>query len=93
MTATSKRRLLGEDDEDRLSIHSSSPRDECACRDPASSSPLQRLVQGKRWMSDHMFLELFALGGSLPGPTSTEVSFALGAVKQGVFGERGRDTP
>ncbi|KAG1680569.1 hypothetical protein FOA52_015016 [Chlamydomonas sp. UWO 241] len=46
----------------------------------------RRLVQAKRWMSDDLFLELFALGGALPGPTSTEVSFAMGAVKKGVLG-------
>lgn len=44
----------------------------------------QRLV-GK-WLPEEMFLELFAVGGCLPGPTSTQVSFALGTVKKGVFG-------
>ena len=32
---------------------------------------LQRLV-GK-WLPEEMFLELFAVGGCLPGPTSTQV--------------------
>ena len=45
---------------------------------------MQRLV-GK-WLPEEMFLELFAVGGCLPGPTSTQVSFALGAVKKGVVG-------
>ena len=47
----------------------------------------QRLVQKKRWMSEQLYLELFALGGCLPGPTSTQVSFALGTVKKGVLGK------
>lgn len=46
----------------------------------------KRLVETKRWMSEQLFLELFALGGCLPGPTSTQLSFALGAVKKGVLG-------
>ena len=46
----------------------------------------RRLVEKMRWMSDHLFLELFALAGCLPGPTSTQVSFSLGAVKKGVLG-------
>lgn len=31
-------------------------------------------------------MELFALAACLPGPTSTQVSFALGAVKKGISG-------
>ncbi len=38
-------------------------------------------------MSEDLFLEMYALCGSLPGPTSTELSFAMGALKQGVTGE------
>lgn len=40
-------------------------------------------------MSEQMYLELFALGGCLPGPTSTQLSFAMGTVKKGVLGELG----
>ena len=56
-------------------------------------SPLfmQRLVEKKRWMSEQLFMELFALGGCLPGPTSTQVSFAMGTVKKGVLGESGKE--
>lgn len=42
-------------------------------------------------MSEQLYLELFALGGCLPGPTSTQVSFALGTVKKGVLGEHPGD--
>lgn len=34
-----------------------------------------------------VFAELFSLGQCLPGPTSTQVSFAIGTVKKGVLGE------
>ena len=37
-------------------------------------------------MSETVFLELFSLSSCLPGPTSTQVSFALGAVKRGIPG-------
>lgn len=47
----------------------------------------QRLVEKLRWMSDEVYMELFALGQCLPGPTSTQVSFALGTVRKGVLGE------
>lgn len=46
----------------------------------------RRLVDKLKWMSDILFLELFALSGCLPGPTSTQVSFAMGAVKKGFPG-------
>lgn len=38
------------------------------------------------WMSAGVFTELLALGQCLPGPTSTQVSFAIGAVKKGIPG-------
>ncbi len=40
-----------------------------------------------RWMSHAVYMELFALGSCLPGPTSTQVSFAIGTVRQGVSGK------
>eukprot|EP00882_Tetradesmus_deserticola_P027131 GHRQ01029998.1.p1 GENE.GHRQ01029998.1~~GHRQ01029998.1.p1 ORF type:complete len:187 (+),score=69.32 GHRQ01029998.1:572-1132(+) len=47
----------------------------------------RRLVEKLHWMSDEVYGELFALGQFLPGPTSTQVSFAVGIVKKGVTGE------
>ena len=47
---------------------------------------LQILIDKLKWMSNGVFLELFALGQCLPGPSSTQVSFALGTVKKGVLG-------
>lgn len=47
---------------------------------------LQTFIQKRRWMSETVFLELFSLSSCLPGPTSTQVSFALGAVKKGIPG-------
>eukprot|EP00199_Chlamydomonas_sp_CCMP681_P001026 CAMPEP_0119109864 /NCGR_PEP_ID=MMETSP1180-20130426/24373_1 /TAXON_ID=3052 ORGANISM="Chlamydomonas cf sp, Strain CCMP681" /NCGR_SAMPLE_ID=MMETSP1180 /ASSEMBLY_ACC=CAM_ASM_000741 /LENGTH=522 /DNA_ID=CAMNT_0007095877 /DNA_START=95 /DNA_END=1660 /DNA_ORIENTATION=- len=46
----------------------------------------KRLVEKLRWMSTEVFLELFALGQCLPGPSSTQVSFAMGTVRKGVLG-------
>ena len=37
-------------------------------------------------MSASVYLELLALSQCLPGPTSTQVSFALGVVQKGVLG-------
>lgn len=37
-------------------------------------------------MSEEVYGELFALGQFMPGPTSTQVSFAIGIVKKGVPG-------
>ncbi len=37
-------------------------------------------------MSHAVYMELFALGSCLPGPTSTQVSFAIGTVRKGVLG-------
>lgn len=47
---------------------------------------MQTFIQKLKWMSESVFMELFALGACLPGPTSTQVSFALGAVKRGIPG-------
>ena len=38
------------------------------------------------WITSTVFLELLALSQCLPGPTSTQVSFALGVVQKGVSG-------
>lgn len=47
---------------------------------------MQTFIQKLKWMSETVFMELFALAACLPGPTSTQVSFALGAVKKGIPG-------
>ena len=47
---------------------------------------LQVFVEKHRWISSTIFLELLALSQCLPGPTSTQVSFALGVVQKGVSG-------
>lgn len=43
-------------------------------------------VEKLQWMSSVVFLELLALGQCLPGPTSTQISFAIGVVKKGIPG-------
>jgi chromate transporter len=47
---------------------------------------LQTFIQKLNWMSETAFMELYSLAACLPGPTSTQVSFALGAVKTGIPG-------
>lgn len=44
------------------------------------------IVERLKWISPQVFLELLALGQTLPGPTSTQVSFAIGVVKKGIPG-------
>lgn len=46
----------------------------------------KRIVHKLRWMTQAVFMEMFALGSCLPGPTSTQVSFAIGTVRKGVWG-------
>jgi len=43
-------------------------------------------VERLNWMSETVFLELFALGQCLPGPTSTQLSFSVGITKKGIPG-------
>lgn len=49
---------------------------------------LQRLVDKLHWVSNEVYAELFALAQCVPGPASTQVSFALGIIKKGVTGEQ-----
>jgi chromate transporter len=46
----------------------------------------RRLVNRRRWVSPPIFAELFALCQCLPGPASTQLSFAMGTVKKGLRG-------
>ncbi len=39
-----------------------------------------------KWLSSTVYLELLGLSQCLPGPTSTQVSFAIGVVHKGVTG-------
>lgn len=43
-------------------------------------------VEKMQWMSASVFAELLAICQCLPGPTSTQVSFAIGVVQQGTLG-------
>ena len=40
----------------------------------------------KPWMTQGVFSELLALGQCMPGPTSTQMSFAMGTTQRGVVG-------
>ena len=43
-------------------------------------------VERLHWMKMGIFTELLALGQCLPGPTSTQMSFAIGVTKKGIPG-------
>ena len=47
---------------------------------------LQIFVEQLKWLSPAVFLELLGLSQCLPGPTSTQLSFALGVVQKVVPG-------
>lgn len=46
----------------------------------------KRLVEKLHWMTDDVYAELFALAQCMPGPASTQVSFATGIIKKGASG-------
>lgn len=46
----------------------------------------QVLVERLTWLPAGVFLELLALCQCLPGPSSTQLSFALGITQQGATG-------
>lgn len=43
-------------------------------------------VEKYKWMSNDRFAEIFAMANCLPGPSSTQVAFAIGITQQGVLG-------
>ncbi|KAA9152957.1 chromate efflux transporter [Microbacterium lushaniae] len=43
-------------------------------------------VTRRRWLDDARYADLVALGQVLPGPTSSQVGFALGMLRAGVYG-------
>jgi len=45
-----------------------------------------RFVEKYQWLSSERFAELFAMANCLPGPSSTQVAFALGITQGGVVG-------
>jgi chromate transporter len=45
-----------------------------------------QFVEKRRWVTEQQFTELFALGQSLPGPTSTQLVIAVGTIRGGILG-------
>ncbi|KAG5183459.1 chromate transporter-domain-containing protein [Tribonema minus] len=39
----------------------------------------------RRWLSEKMFAELFAIGTALPGPASTQLAYAIALIRSGVI--------
>ncbi len=46
----------------------------------------ERFVARRRWLDEQRFVELLGLGQGLPGPTSTQMVVAVGAVRAGPLG-------
>jgi len=46
----------------------------------------KRFVEDYQWLSSDRFAELFAMANCLPGPSSTQVAFAIGITQQGIMG-------
>ena len=46
----------------------------------------ERFVARRRWLDEPRFVELLGLGQGLPGPTSTQMVVAVGAVRAGPLG-------
>ena len=42
-------------------------------------------VTNKKWMTEAMFAELFAISNAMPGPASTQLAFTLAMVRGGVI--------
>lgn len=47
---------------------------------------LHSFVETKKWLPESIFVELFAIAQSLPGPASTQLAYAIGVVKGGPIG-------
>lgn len=43
-------------------------------------------VEKYQWMTNDRFAELFAMANCLPGPSSTQVAYAIGITQQGILG-------
>lgn len=46
----------------------------------------KRLIEEQGWLSSERYAELMAIANCLPGPSSTQVAFAIGITQQGVRG-------
>ncbi|CAE8710172.1 unnamed protein product, partial [Polarella glacialis] len=46
----------------------------------------ERFVQKQQWLTSERYMELIAMANCLPGPSSTQVAFAIGISQQGIMG-------
>jgi Chromate transporter len=44
-----------------------------------------RFVVQKRWMSEHLFVELFAIESALPGPGSVQLAYSIALMRHGII--------
>lgn len=53
---------------------------------PSCPAQLQLFVEKLHWTTHLVFTELLMLGQCMPGPTSTQMAFAIGVLKKGLSG-------
>ena len=53
---------------------------------PLPLPSLQLFVDKLRWLTYLVFTELLMLGQTMPGPSSTQMGFAIGVLKKGLLG-------
>jgi chromate transport protein ChrA len=44
-----------------------------------------RFVVQRKWLSETLFVELFAIGSALPGPASTQLAFSVALMRDGII--------
>jgi Chromate transporter len=44
-----------------------------------------RFVVQKKWMSEHLFVELFAIESALPGPGSVQLAYSIALMRLGII--------
>eukprot|EP00953_Heterococcus_sp_UTEX-ZZ885_P028788 15345-Heterococcus_DN1.PRE.1 len=44
-----------------------------------------RFVVQRKWLSETLFVELFAIGSALPGPASTQLAFSVALMREGII--------
>jgi chromate transport protein ChrA len=44
-----------------------------------------RFVVQRKWLSETLFVELFAIGSALPGPASTQLAYSVALMRDGLI--------
>ena len=71
-------------DADGTGIHKTVPTNITELTSP-SKTRYGIFVKSKRWLNEEMFAELFAIAQGLPGPASTQLTFAIAMIHDGII--------